>query len=39
VNRIAKDLADREEAAQDQPQPKRAAAKRSPKPKAGGDGS
>ncbi len=32
VNRIAKDLADREEAAQEQP-PKRAAAKRSPKPK------
>jgi hypothetical protein len=33
VNRIAKDLADREEAAHEQPPPKRAAAKRSPKPK------
>jgi DNA-binding protein H-NS len=33
VNRIAKDLADREEAAQEQPPPKRAAAKRSPRPK------
>ncbi len=32
VNRIAKDLADREEAAQEQP--KRTAAKRPPKPKA-----
>lgn len=34
VNRIAKDLADREEAAQERPQPKRTPAKRSPKPKA-----
>ena len=33
VNRIAKDLADREEAAHEQPPPKRAAAKRSAKPK------
>jgi hypothetical protein len=38
VNRIAKDLADREEAAQEERQPKRAAAKRSLKPKAGGPG-